>query len=187
VITWMTHPSFGKTARDLPNEILKQQMMQVCITFDILTGLDDKSEYTDHPAVKMWHGYEFALGIYGMMLGMEFTFNRGYAEATEFWYLSKAIREIKRTEEGFVYDPPPWMFDTDILLSHRSNLARRHPVAFRSKWKNCPKDWPYLWPVLDGGGEYDLFLSRADKKRLKSKQRKLPDRLLGEEGVVNWP
>lgn len=186
MITWMTHPSFGKTARDLTDEILKQQLSQTCIIFDILTGIDTKSEFSGHPAVKMWHGYEFALAIYGMSLGMEFTFNRGFAEANEFWYLSKGVREIKKAEPDFTYVPPPWMFDKDVLLSHRSNLARRHPVAFRSKWKNCPENWPYLWPVLDGEN-YDLFLSRADKKRLKNKQRKLPDRLLGEEGVVNWP
>jgi hypothetical protein len=182
-MTWMTYPSFGKTARDLTNEILKQQMGEVCDIFDILTGLKPEHERANHPAVKMWEGYEFALGIYGMCLGQEFTFGRGYAEATEFWYLSKGIREIKRSEPDFAYEPPPWMFDVDVLLSHRSNLARRHPVTFRSKWKNCPKDWPYLWPVLKGD-DYDLFLSRGDKRRLRDKSRKLPAEQL--ERVVNW-
>ena len=183
--TWMLWRSFGKTAEDLDRNRLKLQLRQTWIIFDILTGGQDDHPKRNHPAVKMWEGYEYALGIYGMMLGMEWSLKRGYAEAEEFWSLYKGIKEIRKEEPDFVFEPPPWMFDSDVLASHRSNLARRDPVTYGDRWDPCPINWPYLWPWPTGDGDYELRLSKGDKRLLKSGERQLPPGQL--ERIVNWP
>lgn len=185
MITWMTNKSFAKTGHDLDNARLKLQMRQGVTIFDILTGVRENHPKADHPAVRMWTSYEFALGIYVMMLGMEWSFQRGFAENEEFWSAARGIREMKRYEDGFEYEPPPWMRDTAVLASHRSNLARRDGVTYGEKWKVCPPSLPYIWPVLTKGGGYVLKISKADKMRVRSGERKLP--LEYAERVANWP
>jgi hypothetical protein len=174
VMTWLTYRSFGKTAQDLDNPALKLQMRNTCTIFDILTGLKPDHPKKDHPCVGMWQGYEYALGVQGMMMGMEWTQRRGFAETEEFFFLYRAIKETKKGDDSFKYEPPPWFRDADLLLSHRSNLARRDPVTYGKKWKRCPENWPYLWPVLDGSGGYQLFVSRGDRLHLRQKTRTLP-------------
>jgi hypothetical protein len=183
VITWMTHKSFSRTAEDLDNPRLKLQMKQTCTMFDILTGLKPDHSKAQHPAVRMWSSYEYALGIYGMMLGMEWSFRRGIAEADEFWYLSRGIKETKRFDKEFIYEPPPWMRDTAVLQSHRSNLIRRDEITYGDKWKNVPRDMPYIWPVVDKAGKYTLYLSRSDRERVRTGERVLSERYA--ERIVN--
>lgn len=183
MITWMTKSTFSATSRDLDKARLKLQMKQVCTAFDILTGLKPDHPRAEHPAVKMWSGYEYALGVYGMMLGMEWSFHRGFAEAEEFWYLYRGIKEVKKTDKTFIYEPPPWLGDTAVMASHRSNLARRDAVTYGKKWKICPPDMPYVWPVVDREGKYILRISRSDKNRLETGERVLPAKYA--ERIVN--
>lgn len=182
-MTWLTYRSFGKTAESLDNGALKLQLRNTCTLFDILTGIKPDHPKKDHPTVRMWRGYEYALGISGMCMGMEWTLKRGFAEMEEFYFLYRAIKEVKKTDEDFVYEPPPWFRDADVLLSHRSNLARRDPITYGKKWKQCPENWPYLWPVVDGVGGYQLYVSRVDKGHLRDKKRTLPTSV--QDRVVN--
>jgi hypothetical protein len=181
-MTWLTYRSWGRTAADLENATLKLQMRNSVTIMDILTGIKPDHPKANHPAVKMWQGYEYALGIQCMSLGMEWTFKRGFAECEEFWAMSRAIKEIKKVERDFAYEVPPWSRDAYLLLSHRSNLYRRDPVTYKGKWKKCPENWPYLWPVLRGDS-YQLHVSRGDKQLLKEKKRTLPADV--RERVVN--
>lgn len=187
MITWMTRASYGKTASDLDTVRISRVMDQSMLIFDKLTGIAVPSIPDHHPVLDMWRGYEFALGIYGMMLNMEFTFQRGYAhhECFRFYYLN--IKELQKEDPGFCYEGPPWLRDAAVLKSHRSNLQRLVPDDYKDQWKVAPKNWPYIWPRIDDTPEgYSLWISKADKKSIGSGKLSRPDPETMKR-IVNWP
>lgn len=185
--TFMTRNRFGKTGTDLDNARLGKQMVECRQIFDTVTGVTPKF-YPNHPAMKMWTGYEFALGIYAMMLNMEWTFNRGFASHKTFRWFGSTLQEMRTEDPEFSYEAPPWLNDSAVLLSHRSNLIRKDSQYYGTKWKNAPENWPYIWPIIDFDREdgYELRLSQADKKRIATGERAKPDEETLER-IVNWP
>jgi len=183
VITYMTWSRYGKTAHDLTVPALSQQMSEAMDLFDQLTGIKDE---VPHPALEMWRGYEFALGIYGMMLNIEWTFERGFANHDCFKFFSRALKEMQNDDPDFFYEPPPWLRDRAVFLSHRSNLTRRKLTD--TSWKTTPKNWPYIWPRIDETREegYSLWLSKSDKMMVKEGKRSRPDKEVLDR-IVNWP
>lgn len=181
MILYHTYSRFGKTAEDLSDAQLNQDMTESMEIFDMLTGV---AEEKAHPTLEMWRGYEFALAIRAMFLNMEYTFRRGYAHHECFRFMYTAVQEIQRDEPDFSYEPPPWFRDAAVVKSHRSNLFRRGYYN-EMPWNNCPENWPYIWPKVDGDS-YTLWLSRSDKKLIKSGERALPDAATLER-IVNWP
>lgn len=187
MIIFLTSMSYGRTAEDLDTARLHAAQNQGSALFDMLTGIKDPGNLKHHPVLSMWRGYEFALGIYVMSCGLEWCFQRGFAENKSFWNVARGIKEIKNDDPNFVYEVPPWFRDRDVILSHRSNLLRRSPEHYEDKWELCPEDWPYFWPVIDADQEdgYKLLLSKADKARVKNGERKLP--AAQKKRVANWP
>jgi hypothetical protein len=183
--TFMTRPSYGATGSDLDNVRLGKQMTESMQIFDHLTGVSPDF-YPNHPVMGMWRGYEFALGIYTMMLNLEWVFRRGFADHKAFMFFYDAMKGMKEDDPEFYYETPPWLNDVPFLLSHRSNLMRKAPHLYEGKWKNCPDNWPYIWPQVDDEGGYNLFISRADKLRIKRGERRMPPKSVLAE-VVNWP
>ncbi len=184
---YMTRMSYGKSAGDLRDADLNALMTRGAKLFDVLTGAAEPGEYARTPVLGMWRGYEYALGIYVMSADFEWCFRRGFAGHKSFWPVYKGIKEVKTLEPDFKYEPPPWYRDKDVLSSHRSNLVRRDEATYGGKWDVCPENWPYLWPIIDKKFPqgYKLMLSRADKDRLRTGERKLPQ--AQKERVVNWP
>jgi len=168
---------------DLPDPMLRQQMEEAMLIFDALTGIKPLPN-PNHPVLGMWEGYEFALGIYAMMGNLEWTFKRGYADHKYMMFFHKAIKDMQGDDPEFTYLAPPWLRDPAVILSHRSNLQRRGAPTV---WKNCPKNWPYIWPQLDESeAGYRLWISKADKSRILEGSRARPDSATLER-IVNWP
>jgi hypothetical protein len=187
VITWMTRPSYGKTASDLDTARLSEQMSRGAMIFDKLTGIAVPEIADNHPVLDMWRGYEFALAIYAMMLNLEFVFARGYADQACSRVLLKSIKEIQREEPDFSYVGPPWVRDTAVIKSHRSNLIRLLPNDYNEQWKVAPKNWPYIWPRIDDTPKgYGLWISRADKRLLHERKLTMPDDDTMAR-IANWP
>lgn len=176
MITWMTRRDMPRTMKDLTDKDLIIGLEDCKHIFDVVTGMT--SPDGNRPVYKMWSQYEFALGIYGMLMSMELTMNRHVADKT-FWHFKDAIAEMKKSfameDVSFTYEKPPWFEDTDVLMSHRSNLVRRYPERYGDKWKSVQEDMPYLWPIITEDGDYDLFLSKADKAKLESGEVYLTD------------
>lgn len=188
MMIYMTRMSYGKSAADLRDADLHSCMTRGHELFDVLTGATKSDSYSKNSPVKgMWRGYEYALGIYVMMSGMEWCYRRGFAGHKSFWPVFKGIQELKHYDKDFVYEVPPWFRDTDVLASHRSNLVRRDPLTYEDTWHVCPQNWPYLWPIIDKKfpDGYRLMLSAADKTRLQTGERVLPK--AQKARVVNWP
>lgn len=187
MIIYCTRGKFGTSMADLDNARLHQQL-ETCITvFDDLTGVKPLGDQR-HPILGMWRGYEFALGIFAMMGNMEWTFKRGYADHKYMKFFYSAIKEMQGDDPEFSFELPPWWGDPAVILSHRSALLRLDRAQYSDTWKNCPRNWPFIWPQInpDHKDGYQLWLSRVDKELIAEGKRTAPDKATLER-IVNWP
>ena len=101
----------------------------------ILNAIDRGSGgWINHPATKMWKGYEPALRQYMRAVILEWI-SRGY----------KNNMEIP-PEESFEF--PPWWGDERVHASHRSSLLEKDFDYYYDlhMWEDEPKI-EYFWPV----------------------------------------
>jgi len=129
--TFLPYPDFKLSMSILDKRRLGKQRVEAQ---QILNALDGKTKgWVNHPATRMWRGYEPALRRYLQCSIDEWT-ARGY-------------------KNNMVTDPPvqcvmpPWMGDPCFHASHRANLLRKDPVHYGSLgWTEDPS-LPYVWPV----------------------------------------
>ena len=88
--------------------------------------------WVNHPATKMWRGYEESLSNYLRAMILEWV-ARGYKN-------TMAIPQ-------FIPDAPvpPWMGDHRVHASHRANLKRKDPIHY-ARYIEDPTA-PYFWPI----------------------------------------
>jgi len=98
----------------------------------LLKAIRTGGGWSNHPAAKMWVGYEEALETYMYHCIAEWT-KRGY----------------KNTMTATLHpdcELPPWFGDVAFHASHRSNLLRKDPAFYSVyNWVE-PDDLPYIWP-----------------------------------------
>lgn len=131
--TFLPYADFDKTASVLDNKRLGNQAYRECKS--LING-----GWPNHPASKMWKGYEYALAKYALALLNELTKRgRHYPHHIEF-YKSK-LKEYKNT------GMPSWLGNKDFHASHRSNLLRKDYQHYsKFGWKE-PADLSYVWPI----------------------------------------
>jgi hypothetical protein len=128
--TFPPYQSFTKTARVLDYRRLGKQRVEAR---QILNAMSKVGGWSNHPAVKMWRGYEAALIHYSNVMIQEWV-SRGYRNTMEI------------LDHGTV-KLPPWVGDSAFHASHRSNLLRKDPSWYgKFGWSESP-DLPYVWPV----------------------------------------
>lgn len=134
--TFLPYPNFQKSAECLDNKRLGKQRVEV---YQILRTLTGKSTgWANHPAVKMWRGYETSLAVYGYWCCIEWI-SRGYKDT-----LKPEFEAVVRTTNTA---DPDWITDVRVHESHRSNLLRKMPLWYSRFCWNVPNDLPYYWPV----------------------------------------
>lgn len=95
---------------------------------------ESASKWKNHPAVKMWRGYELALTVYRNVMIKEWI-SRGYNNSME-------ILEVDDW-----YKPPYWFGNPKLHSSHRAALlAKDYEYYSQFGWKETPKI-KYWWPV----------------------------------------
>lgn len=94
----------------------------------------EKGGWINHPATKMWRGYEPALRQYMRAIILEWI-ARGY----------KNNMEIPKEED---YELPPWWGDERVHLSHRKALLEKDFEFYyeHTGWEDIP-ELNYYWPV----------------------------------------
>jgi hypothetical protein len=136
--TFLPVADFAETARILDDARLGKQRVEA---FQIIRTLDGVTKgWRNHPAVRMWRGYEAGLIEYGLVICTEWD-RRGYADTVR-----GKLAEHQRAAGGPIL-LPPWIGNEALHASHRSNLLRKDPEFYgRYKWAE-PPDLPYVWPV----------------------------------------
>jgi hypothetical protein len=135
VNTFLPYSDFDACAAALDNRRLGKQRVE---TLQILRTLAGETKgWRNHPAVKMWRGYERALVEYGLAMCAEWV-RRGFVD--------RCASELRKRRKGALI-LPPWLGNDVLHASHRSNLLRKDPDFYsRHSWKEEP-DLPYLWPL----------------------------------------
>lgn len=154
--TFLPYPDYKKSMEALDDTRLGNQIWREGLT--LIRG-----GWKNHPANKMWRGYEYQLGLY-LLAGLDVLEERNkksYPELRE-----KILNEMSKFKNN---GPPPWLGNEDFHASHRSNLLRKANEALQKSaqaksdktkekylkiynwyynfsWKESP-DLPYIWPV----------------------------------------
>lgn len=128
------------TASILDNKRLFKQIVEAHQILRCL--LVKETRWKNHPAVKMWKGYEpFLLFIYTQAMINEWLV-RGYAcpKSLE----TQAILANHITTNTAI--SPEW-FSEEFFRAHKSNLLRKNSKYYENFFKGIPNDLPYIWPV----------------------------------------
>lgn len=96
-----------------------------------------KTPWYNHPAVRMWKGYENALVDYGMVICIEWIQRD-----------NKDTCADKILEFGDDKDMirPPWLGNEAFHASHRSNLLRKDFTYYSQFGWTEQNNLPYIWP-----------------------------------------
>jgi hypothetical protein len=126
---------FKANAAVLDRQRLGKQRVEA---WQILNALQGRSKgWVNHPATRMWRGYEAALCDYAIAMCDEWLV-RGYTDTMR-----------QRFVDLLTDDPvkPGWLLRSDVKESHRSNLIRKMPDHYGPLWPAVADDLPYVWPV----------------------------------------
>lgn len=130
--TFFPLPSIVDSVKTLDWRRLGKQRVEAMQILNILNGTQKTNGWINHPAVKMWKGYELALGAYKDACILEWI-ARGYNNTMQ---LSLTTGKM-----------PPWLGDEKFHSSHRSNLLRKDQKWYSQFGWSEPIDLPYIWPT----------------------------------------
>lgn len=136
--TFLAYSNYDDAARVLDNKRLGKQRVE---SLQILKALTEPDYgWKNHPATKMWRGYEHALAEYSIAICDEWL-ERGFKDTCR----GKIIAQVMNIP--FSSSKPFWLGDESIHASHRSNLLRKQPDWYsKFNWSE-PDDLEYVWPV----------------------------------------
>ncbi len=137
--TFLPYHDFALSARCLDNRRLGKQRVEAKQIYLALT--DPTYGWKNHPAVKMWTGYEGNLALYGYTICQEWT-HRGFNDSLTNWFWQR----IYSIADGSDNPVPPHFTDA-FHLSHQSNLLRKDHAHYLQFFPGVPTDLPYVWPT----------------------------------------
>ena len=144
--TFLPYPDFARTAAVLDDRRLGKQRVEV---LQILNAMHRTSGgWINHPATRMWRGYEPALVAYGIAVIDVWTAT-GRADTVRGRILPHLHGEPARTqgELAALGRLPPWLGRDDVHVAYRSALVRKKPALYRPLFPSVEEDLPYVWPV----------------------------------------
>lgn len=135
--TFLPYPSFVQSMRVLDDSRLGNQVYREGMT--LLRG-----GWPNHPAAKMWKGYEAALAQY-LVCGVEELLDRGKDYSDRPWCMELGGIYTRLISPDIKF--PPWLGDPAFHASHRSNLLRKDPVWYGQWGWTEPNNLEYIWPI----------------------------------------
>lgn len=141
--TFLPYPDFQESAACLDYRRLGKQRVEVkqlllALGYSIGPHEPRTSAWSNHPAARMWRGYEVALCEYGYDICVEWR-KRGYQDTLLPQFLKMEL------STRLVY--PPWFGDEAFHRSHQSNLIRKDWDYYHPYWPDVPGNLEYIWPV----------------------------------------
>jgi len=135
--TFLPYSSFHKSAATLDFRRLGKQRVEAKQILETLRG--QSNGWKNHPAVKMWYGYEEALAVYGAIMCQEWI-NRGFRDSLKAYFFARMSTSVTTAL-------PPWLGDERLHSSHRANLLRKAPEHYSQfGWTEKPAEG-YWWPT----------------------------------------
>lgn len=136
--TFLPFSSFTQSAASLDRKRLGKQRVEAWQIYLALT--DETYGWQNHPAVKMWRGYEYTLLVYGLCIIDEWV-DRGYKDTMYDRF------EAELTTAGDPDREPWWLGMPAFHEAHRAILYRKDPIHYRAfRGTFTPELNDYLWP-----------------------------------------
>lgn len=112
--TFLPYPDFQLSAKLLDKQRCWKQVVEAHQLLNVLLGRNDRKGWVNHPAARMWYGYEPALQSY---------YNTFY----DFCVSYHSVKAKKLTREEIVSPVvlPPWLGYQPFHHSHQCNLMRK--------------------------------------------------------------
>lgn len=137
--TFLPDPDFHRCAEVLDWRRLGKQRVECKQILEALSKKRQgiKAGWQNHPAVRMWEGYDYALSHYMAVIIREWV-RRGY----------KNNMDIPSVEQPI--ELPPWIGDERIHSSHRARLLDKNPDHYSQfGWTDKPRttEEGYYWPI----------------------------------------
>jgi len=141
--TFLPYPDFDQSAKILDYRRLGKQRVEAWQILNTLIG--KSSGWKNHPAVRMWRGYEETLAHYGMAMCDEWI-RRGYKDTLRPRF-EAMLPENYKLLYYYSFTYPTWWGNEQFHRSHRSNLLRKKPDFYRELWPKECDTLSYVWPV----------------------------------------
>jgi len=138
--TFLPESTFDASVRVLDRQRLGKQRVETLQIMNALAGLS--KGWTNHPATRMWRGYEPALLIYQNYTCREWA-RRGYKDTC--WDKTLAVfQEHFNLDDG---KSPHWLGDNRVHDSHKKALVFKDPMWYTRYYPNVVGEYNYYWPV----------------------------------------
>lgn len=136
----MPYGSYVRSAQVLDDKRLGKQRVEA---IQILHALHKQTGWANHPATKMWEGYERSLVDYLSAVCSEWV-SRGFknTKCSEHLYL---LRDQYKRSDNVV---PHWVGDAEFHMSHRAKLQWKNPAHYRPIFRlgDIHEEPTYVWP-----------------------------------------
>lgn len=145
--TFLPYADFKESAAVLDRARLGKQRVENLQIMHALVNPD--YGWQNHPAVKMWRGWEDAFLSYQLAVVYEWSEVRGYKDTcwektVDLFMHSQFIDDHALR----MFDRPNWLGNADFHRSHRSNLLRKKPEHYGPLFEvDLPNDLEYVWPT----------------------------------------
>ncbi|GGO62542.1 MSMEG_6728 family protein [Nonomuraea cavernae] len=150
--TFLPYPDFALTAQVLDPLRLGKQRVEA---LQILRALTVPGYgWRNHPAVRMWAGYEEGLVRYGLEVCHHWC-STGRSDTCADTLARELAHHCGRTgvrtqaQLEAAGELPPWLGDDGLHRSHRSALLRKAPDFYGPIFGPEPDDLDYVWPSSD--------------------------------------
>lgn len=131
--TFLPYSNFKRTAEILDYKRLGRQRVE---SLQILNSIHTGKGWINHPAVRMWIGFEELLKHYMNIMITEWV-SRGYNNTMKIEAVN--FDRIKK---------PKWLGLKAFHDSHKSNLLRKDFEHYKKFNWNVDSNIPYWWPVF---------------------------------------
>lgn len=128
--TFLPHKDFADVAHDLDSKRLNKQILESYQILKVLSNPSPTAGWRNHPAVKMWRGYEHKLFDYAMIMISE-------ADARGI-KTDKNLSNLYELRDQYHFDwgmrLPWWFHDKKIMkrvtTTHKANLYKKAPELY---------------------------------------------------------
>ncbi len=139
--TFVPEDTFEDSVRVLDRQRLGKQRVETLQIMRALAGLS--KGWTNHPATRMWRGYEFSLLAYQDATVREWK-RRGYNDTC--WGKTLEVYSEHFGDRDDV-SLPHWWGDNRVHESHKKALVFKDPVWYNTIYPNVVGVYDYYWPV----------------------------------------
>lgn len=140
--TFLPYKDFSMSAEALDSKRLNKQILEGYQILKVLSNKDPHAGWRNHPAVKMWRGFEHLLLDYVMTMVKEAD-KRGIKTDKN---VSNIMDLINTYGIDWGFDIPEW-YENDVTMkrlttTHKANLYKKDPVYYYNFFSAVAKSNP---------------------------------------------